>query len=103
MNTNPSLALRSARTLLLAFVVAAPLLFSTALVENFEDAKAAALSLTALALAALGAAGLSVNGNPRELLRRPLALGVALFAASALLSTVFSISPLTSWRGSTES
>src|SRR5262249_20596320 len=88
---------------LLTFVVAAPLLFSTVLVENFEDAKAAALSLTALALAALGVAGLSVNGSPRELLRRPLVLGVLLFTLSATLSTIFSISPLTSWRGATES
>jgi O-antigen ligase/tetratricopeptide (TPR) repeat protein len=103
MNNLPPLALKSARALLLTFVVAAPLLFSTVLVENFEDAKSAALSLTVLALAALGVAGLSVNESPRELLRRPLILGVLLFALSAILSTVSSISPLTSWRGATES
>src|SRR5438132_4983437 len=103
MTHAPTFALKSARALLLTFLVAAPLLFSTATVENFEDAKAAALSLTALALAALGLAGLSAGVGPRALLRRPLVVGVLLFALSALVSTVFSISPETSWRGAFES
>jgi tetratricopeptide (TPR) repeat protein len=104
MKNPQSIAMKCGRLILLAFVVAAPLVFSTNAVETFEDIKQTLLTLTALALIVLGAVKFS---SPSRLgghsLRQPLVLGVVLFLLSAVLSTVFSLSPLTSWRGAFES
>ena len=104
MNTTYTLVTKLARAFLALFMVAVPLLFSTATIEGFEDLKAAALILTALAFAALGlVAMMYAKVRPLALLRQPLVLGVLLFALSAIVSAVFSISPRTSWRGAIES
>jgi O-antigen ligase/tetratricopeptide (TPR) repeat protein len=104
MTTSHSLVTKAARTLLAIFLIAAPLLFSTATVEGFEDLKVAALTVTALIFVALGL----VSINQAKLrsfaaLRQPLVVGVLLFAVSATVSTFLSISPRTSWRGAYES
>lgn len=104
MTTSHSLATKAPRALLILFLVTAPLLFSTATVEGFEDLKGAALTVTALIFVALGLVGISqTNLRSFAALRQPLVLGVLLFAVSAIVSTFLSISPRTSWRGAYES
>jgi O-antigen ligase/tetratricopeptide (TPR) repeat protein len=74
-----------------------PVVFSHATAEHFEFNKAALLWLTGLALVALG-------GVPfREARRDVLALGVLLFLGSAVASSVFSMSRLTSLVGTADS
>ncbi len=104
MNNCHTLVTKSGRALLALFVVTAPVLFTTATVEGFEDIKGVALSLTALFFVALGlVALLSRKVRPAAVFRQPLVLGVLLFALSAVVSTFLSISPRTSWRGAYES
>src|SRR5438105_4546509 len=92
------------RALLLTFIVAVPLLCSTAAVEGFEDVKAPALALAALGLGALLLLGSSTaDFRPGALVRRPLLVGVLLFLLSAVVSTLGSLSPLVSWRGAFDS
>src|SRR5260370_14853652 len=104
MNNCHTLVTKSARTLLAVCLIALPLLFSTATVEGFEDLKAAALSTTAITFAALGlGAMMYAKVRPQAVIREPLVHGVLLFAVSAIVSTIISVSPRTSWRGAFES
>jgi O-antigen ligase/tetratricopeptide (TPR) repeat protein len=102
---------------LLVHLVLSPLVFSRLTTEAFESNKVALLILTALTLSAVAlwrgvAWALSVPLAERrsavsrfvaDLARDPLALGFVLFAASAVVSTVASISPWTSLLGAHES
>jgi O-antigen ligase len=106
---------RFGRGLLLAHLVLSPLVFSRDTVEAFEYPKVALLMLVAIALAALEAAHLLaiVAAAPRPLVALgnriraatgdPVTLGVMLFLASALVSTLTSMSPRTSLLGDHES
>jgi O-antigen ligase/tetratricopeptide (TPR) repeat protein len=95
--------------LLLLHLLLSPLLFCRGTLDSFEENKIALLTLTALTLAALGLTiwiERSALGAPRfsSLARLdPVTWGILLFAGSALLSTVCSVSPRTSWRGAVES
>lgn len=80
-----------------------PVFFHHATIEPFDYPKSLLLQLTAGIL--LGA---SIAGGARPALaavgpRDPAAVGVLLFAASAILSTLFSISPFTSMAGAPDS
>ncbi len=80
-----------------------PVFFHHATIEPFDYPKSLLLQLTAGIL--LGA---SIAGGPRRplvaaRLRDPVSIGVVLFTASAILSTLFSISPLMSMAGAPES
>jgi O-antigen ligase/tetratricopeptide (TPR) repeat protein len=94
-----------ARWILCSYLLVCPLLFSTATAEAFEENKAALLTLTATLLAALGLGAGGLRGIVRVFRHPPdlLALGFALLALSAVLSTFISISPRTSWRGAPDS
>jgi O-antigen ligase/Tfp pilus assembly protein PilF len=106
-----------ARGVLLVHLVLSPLVFSRFTTEAFESNKVALLILTAITLTGIGlwTGAAWLLATPREerraLLRRqlgeglrdPLALGFLLFAASAVVSTVASISPWTSLLGTQES
>src|SRR4051794_24412058 len=101
---------RGAWFLLSLHLVLSPLVFSTATADVFEETKAALLTLTALALAALALMAAIGKRDVRPVvigvlgagLRRDLVLlGFFLCALSAAISTVTSVSPLTSWRGAT--
>jgi O-antigen ligase/Tfp pilus assembly protein PilF len=104
--------------LLLVHLVLSPLVFWQDTVEAFEYNKVVVLSVTAIALAALGLSSWIRNrlaprpGNwsgtaslaaARGLCREPIALGVLLFLLSAALSTATSLSPRTSFFGAHES
>jgi len=106
------------RALLLIHLVLSPLVFSRFTVEPFESNKLAALLTTAILLGALGLcvlAGrwLSPSSGatfwteaPRRLAglaREPVGLGFLLFLFSAIVSTVSSVSPQTSFQGAHES
>jgi O-antigen ligase/tetratricopeptide (TPR) repeat protein len=97
-----------------------PLLFTRQTVEEFEYPKFLLLLTTALLLGMLGAwRGIAWSGkrwqNPMcelriaalgaltALVRNPIRLGIGLFLLSALASTLTSVNPLTSWRGTPES
>src|SRR5262249_23728162 len=95
------------RWLLLVHLVLAPLIFSTATLEVAEYPKVTLLQGVALLLGALGLS--AWTRDPRTWLRRasgllrdPLAVGVLLFFGPAVISTITSISPLTSFRGEHE-
>src|SRR5438128_956735 len=103
---------RAARALLLLHLVLSPLVFATATADVFEENKAALLTLTALTLAALTLAtsfgkwgahavgiGLLIPSGACGLRRDLVLAGFCLCALSAVVSTVTSVSPLTSWRG----
>jgi O-antigen ligase/tetratricopeptide (TPR) repeat protein len=92
-----------ARVVLWLHLLLSPLVFCTATAEAFEENKVALLTLTAVTLAALGLSALAEGGRLRLGTRDPITLGVLLFTASGVVSTVFSISPRTSWRGSPDS
>jgi O-antigen ligase/tetratricopeptide (TPR) repeat protein len=97
------------RALLLAHLILSPLLFSRDTVEAFEQPKVAVTVFTSLVLAALGiTAWLGSSGEMSwaerfrrvvSSLRDPLVVGVLLFLLSAAASTVCSISPRLSFRG----
>lgn len=78
-----------------------PLVFSSATIEAFEYTKVTLLLATAIVAAALAPRALTLS--PAGLIREPLALGVALFVLSAVLSTLVSIGPWTSLLGAHES
>src|SRR5262245_52404000 len=89
-----------ARGLLLAHLLASPLVFTTGTLELFEYPKVALLRLTAIGLTAIGLVALADalarrrNGTVRDLVtfcREPVTLGVLLFTASAALSTIYSL------------
>jgi tetratricopeptide (TPR) repeat protein len=86
--------------LLFAHLALSPVVFSHATTDVFEFNKVALLLLAVVALAALGAVRLP---PPRTLAREPLALGVVLFAGSAVASTLGSLSRWTSLAGDPES
>ncbi len=79
-----------------------PIFFHHATIEPFDYPKSLLLQLTAGVL--LGASMAGARRSPSTAWSRdPAALGVIVFAASAILSTVFSTSPLTSMAGAPES
>lgn len=92
------------RGLLFAHLALGPLVFCTACQEAFEFPKVALLTLTALLLA-LGLAILPECGigDVRRAMRDPIHLGVVLLMASAIVSTLSSVSPRTSLFGSPSS
>jgi O-antigen ligase len=99
--TTPEGRLARAGWALLAFHLAlSPLLFSLHTAGPFEENKAALLTATALALAALAAAA-RLGGTPLALpsWREPLTAGMLLLTLSAAVSTALSVSPRLSWRG----
>lgn len=102
------------RGLLFVQLALSPVLFSRETIEIFEYNKVALLMLTAIALGALGLSALTLQlaarlpltallGPVRRVFRDPIALGILLFTASATVSTIYSLSPRTSWRGCHES
>src|SRR5438045_904645 len=84
------------RGLLLFAVLAVPLLFCTATVEAFELPKL--LLLVSLAIL-IGAVAVARAEWSLAALGRPLPIAVMLFLTSAVLSTIFSVQPLTSVLG----
>jgi O-antigen ligase/tetratricopeptide (TPR) repeat protein len=101
----PSWQTRVGKHLLLLHLVLSPLFFCLHTVEAFEGPKALLLTGTAFVLASLAAS----DGLRRIAVVRPRwkvdlpTLGFLLFTASAAISTLFSLSPLVSWRGASES
>jgi tetratricopeptide (TPR) repeat protein/O-antigen ligase len=105
------------RALLAIHLVLSPIVFSKNTVEVFEYNKVAVLLLAAIALSALflgrfAAHLLTTSPSERSfpifqiaraLVREPVSLGFLLFFLSAILSTIFSISPWTSVFGAHES
>ncbi|MBX7187701.1 MAG: O-antigen ligase family protein [Vicinamibacteria bacterium] len=86
------------------------ILFSTATTEPFDYPRTLALQWAGLLLFAWMAGGVLASagsaqavGHLRSLRGDPMAGGVLLFVVSAVLSTVFSISPRTSLQGAMES
>lgn len=101
----PPTASAVARGVIFAHLILSPLIFSGGTLEAFETSKAALLATAALTLAALGATRLR-PGSPRVAaawLCEPVTLAGLAFAASAVVSTVASISPWTSLFGAHES
>jgi O-antigen ligase/Tfp pilus assembly protein PilF len=95
------------RVLLFAHLLLSPLVFWRGTVEAFEFNKVALLTLTAFFFCGLGLMSVAARGFPLErvarLVRQPLVSGVCLCIVSALLSTVFSVSPNISLWGAQES
>ncbi len=93
------------RWALLLHLVLSPLLFCTWTADAFEGPKAFLLTAAALVLAGLAVSAWFARGAPLRLPMRPdlATLGLILFVTSAGLSTIFSISPLISWRGAADS
>ena len=91
------------RWLLALHLLLSPLIFSTRTVEAFETSKVGLLLATALLLGALGITSqlrrTTIVDALRSLREDWLALGFVLLAVSAFVSTIFSVSPLLSWRG----
>ncbi len=87
--------------MLFVHLALSPLVFSRETIEAFEYNKVALLLAAAIVLAVLAPRALALG--PARLVRDPLGLGVVLFAASALVSTLTSISPWTSLLGAHES
>src|SRR5262245_60503407 len=99
----------AARGLLVGFLVLSPVVFWYGLIEPFEACKSALTQLTALALVLLAVA--AARGRTwrwawarlRRLFAGPIGLAVLAGVLSAVASTMFSVSPLTSLRGAPES
>ncbi len=89
------------RAVLFVHLALSPLAFSGATIEAFELTKVTLLLAAAILLGALVPRALAVG--PRRLARDPLALGGALFVASAVVSTLTSIGVWTSLLGAHES
>ena len=89
------------RAVLFGHLALSPLVFSRATIEAFECNKVALLLVAAIVLGALAPRALA--GGPGALAGDPLVLGVALFLASAVVSTLASISPWISLLGAHES
>src|SRR5690606_4418299 len=78
--------------------VLGPLLFSTHFAGEFEEVKVYFLLASGLVL--LGLLAYDLVTRPPGRVRPDLVLaGFALFALSAVVSTLFSLNPHTSWRG----
>jgi O-antigen ligase/Tfp pilus assembly protein PilF len=90
-----------ARALLFGLLVAVPLVFTGSTLEAFETPKVALLQLLAIVLAALGVLACFYGGGLRKWGAIPFA--VLAFVASAVTSTIFSISPHTSLHGGIDS
>ena len=88
-----------ARAALLSLVALVPAVFWRGALEPFESTKAALLHLGALLLAACLVCSRARPGSWRE----PITLAVLLVFASAAVSTIFSISPRTSFWGAHQS
>jgi O-antigen ligase len=89
------------RGILFVHLLAAPLAFSQLTVEGFEFVKYLVLVLTALLLLMLAAFALPTLTwtDVRNEFRQPLVQAAAAFLASALVCTIFSVSPYTSLYG----
>ncbi len=89
------------RGILFVHLLATPLAFSRSTVEGFEFVKYLVLVLTALLFLSLAALALPrmTWDDIRNELRQPLVLSAIAFLASALLSTILSVSPHTSLYG----
>jgi O-antigen ligase/tetratricopeptide (TPR) repeat protein len=94
---------RLARVLLLIHLALSPLLFARHTADVFEEPKVAFLSLTALVLLGVAASALLGGQRLRLSWRDPVLLSVLLCTVSALVSTLASMSPHTSWRGAADS
>jgi O-antigen ligase/tetratricopeptide (TPR) repeat protein len=79
-----------------------PLLFCRTTIEVFEENKVGLLQAVALVLVGLSLSAFRLPPRPWRLQFDPITLGFVLFTISALVSTVCSISPRVSWRGSAE-
>lgn len=88
----------AARGVLVAYLVLSPAAFWYHLIEPFEAPKAAVTQLAALAVVVLG-----VWRGGWQLFRGPVGVAVLLGVASAVVSSVFSVSPATSLRGALDS
>ena len=88
-----------ARGVVFAMLLIVPLVFTSATLEAFETPKLAILQLGALALLALGL----IASRPPISFREPIPIAACGFVLSALISTVTSISPRTSFFGGIES
>lgn len=96
----------AARFVLCALLVLVPLALCPTTVDPFEQAKAALLTAGSVVLVGLGLAGGAFRGESLRrlrLVRDPLLSGFVLLTISAIVSTVFSLSPRTSWRGAVDS
>lgn len=109
-----ALVLRAGRGVLLALVALVPLAFSTRTLEAFEFPKVNLLVAAGVALVAgtmaVALERMVIHGPralgrslARGLRRDPLGWGVLLYLASAIISTLASISPRTSFWGAHES
>src|SRR4051794_15962988 len=98
---------RIAWAVLVLHLFLSPLLFSTDTAESVESVKAALLIGTGMVLAMLGLWSWIGNHARRaplvDALSEPIAVAVVLFLISATLSTIFSISPWTSFWGDAHS
>src|SRR4051794_10310500 len=90
-----------ARALLFGLLVAVPLIFTGSTLEAFETPKVALLQLLAILLAALGVLVCVYGGAIRKW--GPIPFAVLAFVASAIISTIFSMSPRTSFLGGIDS
>jgi O-antigen ligase/tetratricopeptide (TPR) repeat protein len=101
---------------LLFHLTFSPLVFSRYTVDVFEENKVAWLTLTAILLLGIGASTWVSESRPTPSARQdsfrrrfgmswrdPVLFAVLLCAASAIISTLNSLSPHTSWRGAADS
>src|SRR5262245_35147827 len=91
------------RGVLFLLLLLTPLVFSSSTLEAFETPKVALGQLAAIALAALGVVSFIERRRGLPSWRDPMTIGVSLFAGSAIVSTIRSISPRTSFFGATDS
>ena len=88
-----------ARCVLFAMLLVVPLVFTSATLEAFETPKVAILQLGGAALLALGL----MAYRRTTMFREPIPIAACGFVLSALISTLISISPRTSFLGGIES
>src|ERR1700760_2359728 len=88
-----------ARGVVFAMLLVVPLVFTSATLEAFETPKLAILQLGTLALLAL----VLVSCRRPDSFREPIPIAACGFVLSAVISTVTSISPRTSFFGGIES
>jgi O-antigen ligase/Tfp pilus assembly protein PilF len=91
-----------ARAILFGLLLGVPLVFTGATLEAFETPKVALLQLSAILLAALAVVAF-LNGGGLRQWSGAIPLAVLGFLASAVISSVFSISPHTSFFGGIDS
>lgn len=95
--------LTPARGLLLGYLALSPVIFWYNLLEPFEAVKAAFTQLTALALVVVAAAQGQSWADLRRLYGGPIGVAIACGVVSAVVSTVFSLSPRISLQGALDS